>query len=445
MMLEKAIQNYIKFHKETDLRAYINKRENFFAPSIKDPKNGGNVFCGKETYESLSDLGDSVIKSEQWHRSVPKAKLMDEILKLFGELIFDCDFYANDTNSFKTALISKVKSKFKLYTIYIPCHISYSTETKEELEIGKVIVFNRLAFEDHIHSVKLDNDPSNDIHIEILQRGVEHYKNFGWFIGVTIDSVYDLDTAIELAESAAKNFLNLLHIIISSSHSNKMIVGFDIPTSYRHYALFKDNTEELSYKTSSSSSGNVGLPKQLFSIFNNSFPKELLDIFSECIDLSLDLKNEYPIANRILDAAFWYGDAVRESNYSVMIIKYATALERLLIFGENRGFKALISNRGIALLSVRDFIEPKEMKETQRQLQLMYKLRSEILHGEISPTSVQFEMPIYKVEECCRTIIQAFSLTVHLGLKNKNESNLLIWLKDIVKNIVHKENSVNID
>lgn len=439
-MLEEAIQNYITFQKETDHQEYFLNKANVFAPSIKHPISGGSVFCGEDTYGSLSNICDSVIESNQWQRVVPKSELIKEVSGLFGKVIFDNEYHANDTESFKKELIDKVQSKLSSYKIFIPSHISYSDDVKEELRLGKVTLFNRLAFDDHIHSDDLMRDPSKDIHIEILQESAAHYKQFGWFIGVNIESVYNFQTARELAESTAKNVLNLLHIIISSSHSDRMTVGFDIPKNYKHYVLFTDNAGELSYSTGSSASGNVGLPKQLFSIFNNPFPKQLLDIFSECINLSLDIKNEYPIANRILEASFWYGDAVRESNYSTMIVKYATALERLLIFGENKGFKAIISKRGTALLFIRGFIDSDNLKEKQKLLQKMYKLRSEILHGDISPTSVKFEMPIHQIEECCRTIIQAFALTVQPGLKNSNEPDLHTWLKDIVASTINKEN-----
>jgi hypothetical protein len=433
-MLEEAIKNYIKFQDETDHLEYMKKKENFFAPRITDPNKGGFVFCGEDTFDSLSEICDSVMKSEKWKRRVPKNKLMDEILKLFGKLIFDINFPADDTKSFINELISVVSNKLQSYTIYIPCHLSYSNEVKEVLRLGKVTMFNRLAFDDHIYTEKLAEDP----YIDILNEGIKHYKNFGWFMSVYVENVYDFDTANTLAESAAKNLLNLLHIIISSSHSNKMIVGIDIATVNRNYTIYAGDKGNIGCSTTSSSSGNVGLPKQLLSLFDHPFPKNLLDVFEECINLSLDLNDDFPITNRILDAAFWYGDAVRESNYSVMIVKYVTALERLLIFGNEGSFKSKIANRGRALLSMQNFIAPQEMEEQKIHLQKMYKLRSEILHGEISPTSVEFEMPIYKMEECCRTIIQAFAITVQAGLKNKNEPDLLKWLKVNVDRIIIK-------
>jgi hypothetical protein len=85
-------------------------------------------------------------------------------------------------------------------------------------------------------------------------------------------------------------------------------------------------------------------------------------------------------AARYLDAAAWYADAATETRQPAAILKYLTAVERLLWTGEAGGVTRRLSERAAALCFT---IDPWNFEELTKEIRSAYDLRSGIVHGRI--------------------------------------------------------------
>jgi len=427
-LLDDAVAQFKEFQSQLSVEKL--KSRPFFPPSIRSPQ-GGHMDCGESCENTLRLLVPELICTQNWRRKVRENHVFEELLNTFGEVIFNADEISWTSESFVSAVISNIEAKLTRHTVIIPCHLSYSEKAEEYLELLNVELFNKYYFKKHIATKENVENKENDYYKQLMSNALEHYKKFGWFISVKTESVYDSDMAVELAEYVAKSLVNLFKLIIPSSHNDKISSGFDLTAEFKEYTLLSSGSN-LSFTYSSSSEANVGLPDPLLSLFDNPETQKLLDIISVSINGYLELHNEYPVISRVLDALGWLGDAVSEKSYTSMIVKYITALERLLLFGEESGLKVIISKRSATLLVMHNMISINDFEKYQQTIGKAYKMRSEILHGQISPSAISFEIPIYEISEIVSKVIISFMYSVEPGLELRDDSTMQDWLKSKV-------------
>lgn len=430
-LIEEAVNEFARFKETVDIVELLKTKDALYEPSIPDPIKGGSVFCGKKAFSYIEALALHVVKKDGWERSIYKRDAIEESRRLFGKAIFDTSFVVEDGDDFVDKLSQKIASELRNFIIYIPCHVAHGCIEPETLQIGNLRLINRLYFKQITSGLGEDeeDDVLRNIWVDVLTR----YQRFFWFMEVPILGVYNFDLAKEIASVLAQHAINLMHLVISSSHSDKMMVGYDIPAELHNHVLYKTNNGEFSYVYNGGAKGNVGLPEKFTEIFENERPRELLNIVGHCLNLELDLKNEYPMVRRLLEATYWYGDAVREPNQTVKIVKFASALERLLIFGETGGYTQIIPNRATALMKNVWAMPEDEIKKYVDTIKKGYNLRSKILHGSISPISPKIDFSVYHFEDVCALTLEAFidNLGPHLT-DQRDEKVLREWIKSLV-------------
>ncbi|ERL55602.1 HEPN domain-containing protein [Psychrobacter aquaticus] len=93
--------------------------------------------------------------------------------------------------------------------------------------------------------------------------------------------------------------------------------------------------------------------------------------------------NKECLADRLIDAFYWFGDASRDNNNSAQVVKLVTAMERLVTIKDkekNEGITENFSRRISCLIA----IFHGEIEEWERQAKKVYKLRSDLVHGSQS-------------------------------------------------------------
>ncbi|GEM_PF-6729582 len=350
---------------------------------------------------------------------------------MFGKAIFDDSFPVTDGEDFVCKLSKKIASELCDYTIYVPCHVAHGCDYPETLNIGNLKLINRLCFEKMTDG--LGNGKPEEYETRMWTSVLDRYRNFYWFVEVPVKGVFNLKLARNVASILAQHVINLIHLVISASHSYRMMTGFNIPAELDNHILFKTAAGNFSCLHRGAAKGNVGLPEKFTEIFESGRPKELLDVVSQCINLELDLRNEYPMVRRLLEATYWYGDAVRESNLSVKIVKYTSALERLLVFGETSGYTKILPKRAAALMKNIWVLPDEEIKSNMEIIKKGYDLRSKILHGSISPISPALDFPVHQIDKVCGLTLEAFIYNLESSLRDQRDEKILRdWIKSLV-------------
>ena len=101
------------------------------------------------------------------------------------------------------------------------------------------------------------------------------------------------------------------------------------------------------------------------------------------MELAVDPALNRSLSQRFLDAAQWFGEASRDKSPSTRVVKYVTALERMVMTEEHDDISRLVSDRVSAFC----FDKPEDREEWRAKVKKTYDLRSKLVHGSISPRS----------------------------------------------------------
>ena len=121
--------------------------------------------------------------------------------------------------------------------------------------------------------------------------------------------------------------------------------------------------------------------------FWNSFEEDLETdlglVIKKLILRAASPTNKECLADRLIDAFYWFGDASRDNNSSAQIVKLVTAMERLVTVKNEEKNEDITENfcRRISCLIA---IYHSEIDERYKESKKIYKLRSDFVHGSQS-------------------------------------------------------------
>jgi hypothetical protein len=110
---------------------------------------------------------------------------------------------------------------------------------------------------------------------------------------------------------------------------------------------------------------------------------ETLDLIRTVLEAKADLRIRRPLANRFLDAARWFGEGVRDRQSFSKIVKFITAIERLVIAGKTEDISETVATRVADLTLESD--EKADWEAKKAWVKKAYGLRSDLVHGSVSP------------------------------------------------------------
>ncbi|MCH8493015.1 MAG: hypothetical protein LAT53_07280 [Idiomarina sp.] len=433
-LLARAVQQMDLFINRNGRMDYLESGGSLlFKPYIKH-KEKGNVHIGDEAYETLCVLADKALEKQRWHKQVSIGDARQEVLNLFTDLcngqLSECKTDADFTSILKQRITEKLRD----HTVFVPCNITSAGDEAVEISFERVTLMNSIALQAHLG--KIERPSKSDIDAELWSECVANYGNYEWVALVEIPSVYSYSVARELATQASLHVLSLLHLIASITHSDGMNAGFQIPTVNKSDEIYRVENNYCRF-TFRGSRGNVGIPARFWSEFHDGEFTELRDIQSMCVSLSFDYSKQYATVERLLDAQCWLGDAIRETNTAVRIVKYVTCLERLLTFKKlNKGVKNIVSNRAAALTVIGGYVDTSEAERLRDDFRQLYKLRSDILHGDLSPSISSIPLGLVKIDRMVRQVVLSFMFQIGKdAARPDSELKLKKWYEKLVKGV----------
>ena len=110
---------------------------------------------------------------------------------------------------------------------------------------------------------------------------------------------------------------------------------------------------------------------------------------AKALEPLVDPSVQRPLGMRLVDAAAWFGDAVREPSPAAQIIKSVTGLEALVMTGEREEITALLAARAAAV-AYHPALD-KTFEQFEASLREAYEMRSRLTHGSLSPFDPEVE------------------------------------------------------
>lgn len=324
-----------------------------------------------------------------------------------------------DTKNVDRALseVAKLAARsIKSRTHFIPCHLMHAKEPPE-FTVGPVRFMNQRTFRSCVAELIWQDRSSYRGDNWLRRESAQYYRSFGWVAEVTIPCC-DERTSEHLAIAAVTSALDCLHILFRASHSGRMGVGGPAVKHDRRATLqLVDNA--LSFSLSLSRPGEVAFPDDWATLFEQPEHRHILDLFGAALESAVDPRLDRPLSERFLDAALWFGEAVRESSRAAKVIKYVTALERLVMTDEKDDITSQVAARVSAICV--DPAAPDSREQLRKEAERAYSLRSKLAHGSLSPKSDQiFEGVKLGAKLCELTLINALAIFGFQGLRAEN-------------------------
>jgi Apea-like HEPN len=243
----------------------------------------------------------------------------------------------------------------------------------------------------------------------------------------------DKDVSESTATKAVFAALNCLHVLFGARHSKKMTVGGPAIGYDKRGGFNTNDVGELSYRASYGGPGEVGFNDDWLSLFSDEEAQAAINGLGIALEAAANPALQRPISDRFLDAAQWYGEAVRETSQGAKAVKYVTALERMVMTDEKDDIAAMVSSRVAALCLEEPTAENRERwrNDTKRA----YDIRSKLVHGSLSPTSdLVYEGVGLGADIGRSALLSSLSLIGADGLRAEGVSNkqLSRWYNEMV-------------
>lgn len=345
------------------------------------------MICGRNAMARIEALAKFAAKSRNIVNRVTSDTAMSALIQLLVDRFLKEGRAINQRNVDR--VLSKAakiaSSKLTTKTHLLPCHLMY-VEEPDMMKIGPVTFYNRKTFRGlMVAQVKkyLKNLTTDKKHYRgILSDVLGYYRSFKWVGVVTIENC-DSATSEKYALATVTTALDCIHLIFEAGYTDQMRVGGPRINNDMRGRLLISADNRLQVSWSRSVIGQVNFPVGWSHILNRSDMDHILKLAGTALESMTNPDLDRTLSQRFLDAAHWYGEAARETASAAKVVKYVTALERLLMTDERDDIASLVSHR--ASMFFAKLFDPAARAERVEIIKRLYDLRSRIVHGSMSP------------------------------------------------------------
>jgi hypothetical protein len=320
------------------------------------------------------------------------------------------------TNSVKSFAIGPVRFVHK--SEFLQMH---KTEF-EELR-GKIAQRNIAHAEELIAKgyKSLQVDPKNAAKVgnQLVDGMLDWFQEFNWVAVVTVPQC-EAKVSYNRALFLVRGALNIVKLLLGPWQTDRLRTAEDRGHAVKA-AKLKRVEGEWDISLSRTPKDNVTGDNWLERLQQES--GNFFLTASRTLELSAGLDAAPPLCLRFLDALHWYGDAVAETAPAAKIVKFVTAIERVVGTGlekddkgNDRGVTEIVTTRAAIFFS-RGFGVP--FPEAKTEINRVYDSRSNLVHGSISPFADAVADEVSRTKKATRMILLvALDFFNSFGLEN---------------------------
>jgi len=351
--------------------------------------NGRELYCGIEALRRLYRLATNALRESDAAGTVEPEKVNRALQGLVVQRFIE-ERHAPDDAQVRNVLaaaVGEAKLARSDATHFVPCRLMF-VKDPTTFNVGPVTFPTSVSFHELMglrytaYVESSDMPGQRELCGQLLGQARHYYDGFGWVGEVRILNC-DPKTSKKRAHLAVTAALDILHLLFGTYHTNRMMVGGPRLADDRRAHLHLDDKGSLDVSCSSSATSAVGFQGGWEKLFNRDDFAFLLRAANKAIEPLVNPSVQRPLGIRFVDAAAWFGDAVREQSDAARVVKASNALEHLLTTGERRGITKRLSQRAAAVCY--DPHVEESFDEIVQQFVDAYQLRSDLVHGSLSP------------------------------------------------------------
>ncbi|HMO75480.1 MAG TPA: HEPN domain-containing protein [Sphingopyxis sp.] len=346
------------------------------------PDTGAHILCGRAASERIAMLADHAGRAAGvMHQVAPRS--LDRDVRTLISRRFLAEKRPVTLREVERALAEAGKlaaAERSARAHFIPCHLVF-VQDPPQFAIGPVRFLSKARFRARLAQLLWESRDFYRGSHRLLRDTRGYYASFGWVAELDIANC-DRKTSDARALEVVTRAIDCLHLLIGPGHSRKMRVGGpDLTRDLR--GSVSANADGLRYEVSFPTAGHVGFEEGWFARFADDWSREL-PLCALALEAAIDPGLARPLSHRFLDAIHWYGEAVRDPNPAARVVKYITALERMLMTeGANEKIAPTIAERVAALCCERG--SALSHAQWHADAHTAYSLRSNLVHGSLSP------------------------------------------------------------
>ena len=234
---------------------------------------------------------------------------------------------------------------------------------------------------------------------DYAEKWLSFSKSYDWIASTTIEPCHS-DVSEQRALQAVEGALNVVRILVGERDAPSVHSAYS-PTNITHSALLT---------TEDDGSTNV-VVSQSFGLHSKN--PEWFDMLAERAPVFFAAAEEVlgaikvpevmpPLAQRFLEASAWYGEATRELNLAMRLVKYVIAIERMVLTSEGSRIRNVFACRAAILCNHRS---SGGLVDWEQKLKELYAFRSHISHGKASIFDERMELMVGRAQVAARLVL----------------------------------------
>jgi hypothetical protein len=411
-------------------------REHMFCV-LPHPSGTGSMICGRDAQNRLIDISNEVIRLNRLDGRVTASSVRHHL----GEALVRR--FMNERREINEQQIDKLVSSLgraalrgcTAKTHFVPCHL-LQVEDPAELRLGPVTFRTRTNFRNRILQKVYEYSPTKNLEFgrKRLADALHYYRGFKWVAEVTVPTA-DSESSKRLALATVQAAVNCLTVIFGANSTGDMVVGGTRAYDARmgHLWLSPEDAINAEISVSYGGPGQMEFPRGWWERLPVG-ARPALNLCGIVLESAANPTLDRPVSRRVLDAIQWFGEGVRETTGGAKVVKYVTALERMLMTREHDNIADVVANRAAAFCSVSDLKLP--LEKWKADALRLYDLRSRLVHGDMSPQCKDVAVGVRLGERIVRlAILGVLNHIEEAGLKAGTISNARLsrWFDEIVR------------
>ncbi|MEA3033070.1 MAG: hypothetical protein QOH86_1086 [Sphingomonadales bacterium] len=356
---------------------------------LPHPSGNGHLLAGAVSAEALRTLTRRALDLRDLHGQVDfgsaQKVLQNEFVQRF--IIENRSPDQKQTARLLSWAAKKLEQTRSTWSYYIPVRFMFTTEP-EQIVLGPVVLLSRRrALREVIDGVRgylkaSKTEEDRKWSRRHLLTALRYYSNFKWVAKVHVWNC-DERTSKDLSFEVLTSALDCLHLLLGRQHSHRMRVGdYDVRMDKRALGYF-DSNNQLHVSTSSGSLDLMGFMEGWSQQLKREDIAEMILLIGLALEARADAAARKPLAGRFLEAARWFGEGVRDKAAFSKVVKFITAVERLVVAGKTEDLTQTVSTRVADLTLESDSADTWERR--RQDVVKAYALRSDLVHGSVSP------------------------------------------------------------